>query len=234
MTSDACTVTLLSLHFNMTNIWTFGNCFKEQSERAREREATHQHSQLAEGDRRAVEEIRRQPALVLVTVANGRACDGKGGGRGGVRCYYARWEIDCSLKNRLRATSMRCHYFMVIRASAEKTSYPESPWGRGLLQGAQTWSGATRFHPGWPEGSCHRWLAQSVWQGEGRGVFSVQNIVNGDEPECKYDGLLPSQPLAETSAKGLSQRLHWRPITPDLHWHWPLSRSHVLEKEPTG
>ena len=45
---------------------------------------------------------------------------------------------------------------------------------------------------------------------------------------------LPSQPLGDTSAKGLSHRSHWRPMTPGLHWHWPLSRSQAREKEPMG
>lgn len=44
----------------------------------------------------------------------------------------------------------------------------------------------------------------------------------------------PSQPEFVTSAKGLSHALHWRPITPGLHWHWPVSGSHDREKEPTG
>lgn len=44
----------------------------------------------------------------------------------------------------------------------------------------------------------------------------------------------PSQPEFVTSAKGLSHVLHWRPITPGRHWHWPVSGSHEREKEPTG
>ncbi len=35
----------------------------------------------------------------------------------------------------------------------------------------------------------------------------------------------PSHPEFVTSAKGLSHVLHWRPITPGLHWHWPVSES---------
>lgn len=48
------------------------------------------------------------------------------------------------------------------------------------------------------------------------------------------DGYVPSQPVCVTSANGLSHMLHCWPITPGRHWHWPLSGSHDLEKEPTG
>lgn len=52
--------------------------------------------------------------------------------------------------------------------------------------------------------------------------------------EKNFRALSPSQPEFVTSAKGLSHVLHWRPITPGLHWHWPVSGSHEREKEPTG
>lgn len=39
-------------------------------QREREREATHQDFQLAEGNGGTVEEIGRQPSLVLITVAD--------------------------------------------------------------------------------------------------------------------------------------------------------------------
>lgn len=45
---------------------------------------------------------------------------------------------------------------------------------------------------------------------------------------------LPSQPLVVTSAKGLSQRSHWRPMTPGLHGHWPSSGSQTRDREPVG
>lgn len=44
----------------------------------------------------------------------------------------------------------------------------------------------------------------------------------------------PSQPLGVTSAKGLSQLLHWRPMTPGLQWQRPVSLSQEREDEPTG
>ena len=44
----------------------------------------------------------------------------------------------------------------------------------------------------------------------------------------------PSQPRTATSAKGLSQRLHWRPMTPGLQLHWPRSMSQARLWEPCG
>lgn len=41
------------------------------------RDATHQRFQLAEGNRGAVEEIGREPALVLITVSDGCAWEGE-------------------------------------------------------------------------------------------------------------------------------------------------------------
>lgn len=45
---------------------------------------------------------------------------------------------------------------------------------------------------------------------------------------------VPSQPLAVTSAKGLSQRLHCRPMTPGLQGHCPVSMSQERVWEPEG
>lgn len=45
---------------------------------------------------------------------------------------------------------------------------------------------------------------------------------------------LPRQPLAVTSAKGLSQLLHWRPRAPGRQGHCPLWGAHEREVEPTG
>lgn len=45
---------------------------------------------------------------------------------------------------------------------------------------------------------------------------------------------IPSQPLAVTSAKGLSQRLHCRPMTPGLQGHCPVSMSQERVWEPEG
>lgn len=44
----------------------------------------------------------------------------------------------------------------------------------------------------------------------------------------------PLQPSVVTSAKGLSQRLHWRPMTPGLQAHCPVSASQVRLWEPCG
>lgn len=44
----------------------------------------------------------------------------------------------------------------------------------------------------------------------------------------------PWQPLGVTSAKGLSQLLHWRPMTPGRQWQRPVSLSQEREVEPTG
>lgn len=43
---------------------------------------------------------------------------------------------------------------------------------------------------------------------------------------------IPSHPVDVTSAKGLSQRLHWRPMTPPLQGHCPVMASHVRDSEP--
>lgn len=45
---------------------------------------------------------------------------------------------------------------------------------------------------------------------------------------------VPSQPFRVTSAKGLSQRLHCRPMTPGLQGHCPVSMSQVRVWEPEG
>lgn len=45
---------------------------------------------------------------------------------------------------------------------------------------------------------------------------------------------VPSQPLTVTSAKGLSQRLHCRPMTPGLQGHCPVSMSQARVWEPDG
>lgn len=45
-------------------------CSKVYFKTEREREATHQDFQLAEGNGGTVEEIGRQPSLVLITVAD--------------------------------------------------------------------------------------------------------------------------------------------------------------------
>lgn len=65
----------------------------------REGEATHHSFQLAEGDGGTVEEIGRQPALVLITVANRSACGGGELSRG---------------EKQLKATVIYCHYHKVI------------------------------------------------------------------------------------------------------------------------
>lgn len=44
----------------------------------------------------------------------------------------------------------------------------------------------------------------------------------------------PRQPLAVTSAKGLSQLLHWRPRAPGRQGHCPLWGAQEREVEPTG
>lgn len=44
----------------------------------------------------------------------------------------------------------------------------------------------------------------------------------------------PSQPNVVTSANGLSQRLHWRPMTPGLQAHCPVAMSQVRLWEPWG
>lgn len=44
----------------------------------------------------------------------------------------------------------------------------------------------------------------------------------------------PSQPSVVTSANGLSQRSHWRPRTPGLQEHWPVSAWQVRLCEPAG
>lgn len=44
----------------------------------------------------------------------------------------------------------------------------------------------------------------------------------------------PSQPSGVTSAKGLSQRLHWRPMTPGRQAHCPVSASQARLWEPAG
>lgn len=44
---------------------------------------------------------------------------------------------------------------------------------------------------------------------------------------------IPSHPVDVTSAKGLSQRLHWRPMTPPLQGHCPVTASQVRDSEPT-
>lgn len=44
----------------------------------------------------------------------------------------------------------------------------------------------------------------------------------------------PRQPLAVTSAKGLSQPLHWRPRAPGRQGHCPLWGAQEREVEPTG
>lgn len=51
------------------------------------------------------------------------------------------------------------------------------------------------------------------------------------QPHC---WAVPSQPLAVTSAKGLSQRLHCRPMTPGLQGHCPVSMSQERVWEPEG
>lgn len=43
---------------------------------------------------------------------------------------------------------------------------------------------------------------------------------------------IPSHPVDVTSAKGLSQRLHWRPMTPPLQGHCPVTASHIRDSEP--
>lgn len=45
---------------------------------------------------------------------------------------------------------------------------------------------------------------------------------------------VPSQPFRVTSAKGLSQRLHCRPMTPGLQGHCPVSMSQERVWEPEG
>lgn len=91
-------------------------------------EATHQSFQLAEGDGGTVEEIGRQPALVLVTMSNG--CAWEGGER-----ERESWGTDCRAERRLEARFIYCHYYMVIRWAAWKTIIPSVPLGQGTAAG---------------------------------------------------------------------------------------------------
>lgn len=76
----------------------------------------------------------------------------------------------------------------------------------------------------------------------GRGHRRVPRVAaaGGAVPRCtgpagsRGPQQVPSQPRTVTSANGLSQRLHCRPITPGLQGHCPVSMSQARVWEPDG
>ena len=140
------------------------------------------------------------------------------------------------------------------------STYQRSLWGRGQQQAARSGYGATRSQPRWPVGSCHNSLQGSTHRHSGATVplqlwpgspalpvqpqacnqplllasLGYEGLAHSREGHPSTARALPSQPLVVTSAKGLSQRSHWRPMTPGLHGHWPSSGSQTRDREPVG
>lgn len=63
-------------------------------------------------------------------------------------------------------------------------------------------------------------------------VILSHACIDLSKPLRVIEKYIPSHPVDVTSANGLSQRLHWRPMTPPLQGHCPVTASHVRDSEP--
>lgn len=75
-------------------------------------------------------------------------------------------------------------------------------------------------------------LCSSILKCSKSAVVVLGHVIDLIKHKSVIQVYIPSHPVDVTSANGLSQRLHWRPITPPLQGHCPVMASHVRDSEP--